>query len=267
MEPPNGVVDTAEFQHLIFERHAGGAVKNFGHGFFDPGQHHLDASGRLLCDEFPERFDRCAVQVGRLFPANDELASTGFGNAAAVGYQHTIDVGTEEGRFGSKHQQTRHNVQIRSATQCQEVLAGNVGNTFNRSFVRTVTGVFSDGTFSTHWSDPTGSALVSGSEQWTTTYTITCGVNAPQTFTQTGQLVGIEAVTVPAGTYNAYRLESAVSWTSGSLTTNETIHRWVNADPTQPITVKITFTYAYSGAVPASGALMSDSRVLQSVTN
>lgn len=38
----------------------------------------------------------------------------------------------------------------------------NLGNTFNRTFVRTVTTVFSDGTYASHWADPTASTLVSG---------------------------------------------------------------------------------------------------------
>jgi len=191
----------------------------------------------------------------------------------------------------------------------------NLGNTFNRSFVRTITSVFPDGTVATHWSDPLGSTLVSGTvnhtafpteyqlnsagqdlsytvtlpsgsvtctdmphgdgppahlamgEQWTNAYSITCGTNAPVAFTQTGQLIGVETVTVPAGTFTAYRLDSTRTWTSGALTTTETVQRWVNTDPTQQTTLKISSNIAYSGATPASGALVSDSRTLLSITN
>lgn len=77
----------------------------------------------------------------------------------------------------------------------------------------------------------------------------------------------MESVTVPAGTFNAYRFESVVTWTTGGQTTTETIQRWVKADPAQQVTLKVTMDYAYSGAQPASGALVSEVRMLQSVTN
>lgn len=99
-------------------------------------------------------------------------------------------------------------------------------------------------------------------QSWAFSY-IPCA-GAP-TFAQTGVLVDTESVTVPAGTFTAYKFQSILSWTTADGTSvTETISHWRNASATDSRIVKETTSYAYGGTPPASGSTVSMSRVLSS---
>jgi hypothetical protein len=107
------------------------------------------------------------------------------------------------------------------------------------------------------------STLASG-QGWTTSYTQTCGSGTGTAFNQTGTLVGLETVTVPAGTFSAFKFTTTVTMTANGTTRTETVTRWRDASGADSHVLKSTSVFSYSGTAPASGALVSESRELQS---
>lgn len=101
-------------------------------------------------------------------------------------------------------------------------------------------------------------------QAWSATYTEACGGNAGRTYTQTGSFVGIESVTVPAGTFSADKFVSTTTWTSNGLMTTETVTRWRDAAAAGSRVLKSISTFSYSGAEPPQGALVSETQSLQS---
>jgi len=61
-------------------------------------------------------------------------------------------------------------------------------------------------TYSPHGPGP-GYPLTVGAT-WTVQYTLTCGTETPVAHTQNGNVLDVESVTVPAGTYTALKLQS-----------------------------------------------------------
>jgi hypothetical protein len=107
------------------------------------------------------------------------------------------------------------------------------------------------------------SPLAAG-QAWNATYVEVCGAGAGLTFTQSGSFAGIEAITVPAGTFNAYKFVSTTSRTVNGLTTTEAVTRWRDAATTGSRVLKSVATFTYSGAEPPQGALVSETQALQS---
>jgi len=98
---------------------------------------------------------------------------------------------------------------------------------------------------------------------WTTNYTVTCGTATPVNHTQTGAVVDVESVTVPAGTFTAVKLQSTDEWTDVNGTTiTQTAFNWRDVDTT--FSVQRTITRAYSGTLPTNGYEVTAQVVLQS---
>jgi len=80
---------------------------------------------------------------------------------------------------------------------------------------------------------------------------------------QTGAVVDVESVTVPAGTYTAVKLQSTDVWTNADGTTiTQTAFNWRDVDTT--FSVQRTITRAYSGTLPTTGYEVTAQVVLQS---
>lgn len=101
-------------------------------------------------------------------------------------------------------------------------------------------------------------------QAWNATYTETCGGGAGLAYTQTGTFIGIESVTVPAGTFSAYKFVSTTSWTVNGRMTTETVTRWRDTAPTGSRVLKSVAAFAYSGTAAPQGALVSETQSLQS---
>jgi len=99
---------------------------------------------------------------------------------------------------------------------------------------------------------------------WTTQYTETCDGGAGVTYTQNGTLAGVETITIAAGTFSAYKIESTTTWTVNGITRTETATRWRNASGGDTRTLKFTRSIAYSGGTPAAGSQVTESQELQS---
>jgi hypothetical protein len=116
-------------------------------------------------------------------------------------------------------------------------------------------------TYSPYGPGPAYPVTVDGT--WTTQYTVTCGTSGPVSHTQTGAVVDVESVTVPAGTYTAVKLQSTDVWTNADGTTiTQTAFNWRDVDTT--FSVQRTITRAYSGTLPTTGYEVTAQVVLQS---
>lgn len=105
--------------------------------------------------------------------------------------------------------------------------------------------------------------LASGSD-WNTSFTEVCGNGPGATFTQSGTLAGIEGVTVPAGTFQAYKFVSTTSYTQNGLTRSETTTRWRDSAGSDTRVVKEATVYTYTGGTPPAGSPLQLVRQLQS---
>jgi hypothetical protein len=97
---------------------------------------------------------------------------------------------------------------------------------------------------------------------WTLNYTIACGGQTPVSYAQTGTVVDDESVTVPAGTFNAIKLQSTLTWTDAQGTQRtQTVINW--RDVLTSISVKQSISIAYSGTLPTTGYAVSREIILQ----
>jgi hypothetical protein len=101
-------------------------------------------------------------------------------------------------------------------------------------------------------------------QNWAFSFTEACNSAAPTDLTQSGIFVDAESVTVPAGTFNAYKFESTIVYTLNGTTVSRAVTHWVNASSTDSRTLKTVTDYAYSGTTPAQGSLVTDTVMLQS---
>ncbi len=102
-------------------------------------------------------------------------------------------------------------------------------------------------------------------QTWSISYTFACGSNSPVTYEQTGSVVDVESVTVPAGTFNALKLQSTVSWTNLQGTTRtQTITNW--RDIATSHSVKEDVSIAVSGTLPTTGYPVSREILLETIS-
>jgi hypothetical protein len=136
----------------------------------------------------------------------------------------------------------------------------------NESQETSYTALEANGTVESCTYDPNGAGpgypLTVGNS-WTLTYTLTCGTAAPVEYTQTGNVLDVESVTVPAGTYTAIKLQSTISWTTASGTSiTQTITNWRDIDTL--FSVQQNITRVYGGTLPATGYEVSETIQLTS---
>ena len=65
---------------------------------------------------------------------------------------------------------------------------------------------------------------------WTNNYTETCGTNAAVSFAETGTVLDLESITVPAGTFSALKLQNTLVYTDANGTVhNKFFNSWRDA--------------------------------------
>ena len=102
-------------------------------------------------------------------------------------------------------------------------------------------------------------------QTWSISYTFACGSESPVTYEQSGSVVDVESVTVPAGTFNALKLQSTVSWTSLQGTTRtQTVTNW--RDIATSHSVKEDISIAVGGSLPTTGYPVSREIVLETIS-
>jgi hypothetical protein len=101
-------------------------------------------------------------------------------------------------------------------------------------------------------------------QNWTATYTETCGSGSGIAHTQSGTLVSMETISVPAGTFSAFKFTSTITRTVNGTTRTETVSNWRDASGTDSRSLKSQSAFTYSGTAPPPGSLVSETRELQS---
>jgi hypothetical protein len=102
-------------------------------------------------------------------------------------------------------------------------------------------------------------------QTWSLDYTLTCGTTVSVAYTQSGSVVDVESVTVPAGTFTAIKLQTTISWTSaGGAIHTQTTTNW--RDVATSHSVKQSITIAVSGTLPTAGYAVSREIELQSTS-
>ena len=129
--------------------------------------------------------------------------------------------------------------------------------------------IFPDGTStkcvaSSNNSDSSGNPRLPG-ETIHVSYTETCGISVPISYKITSLYVGQESITIPAGTYLAYKFQDTIVYTlpTGTTVTNSAIY-WRSMTNLGNTLIKASDTYTYSGVTPPQGATVSATRTLQS---
>jgi len=116
-------------------------------------------------------------------------------------------------------------------------------------------------TYSPHGAGP--DYPVSAGQSWTLSYAVTCGSSNKFSFAQTGVVIGVDSVTVPAGTYSAVKLQSTLTSTDAAGTTRtETITTW--RDVVTSVVVERLTNIAYSGTPLVAGHPVTVTSQLQS---
>lgn len=100
-------------------------------------------------------------------------------------------------------------------------------------------------------------AQLSQGQSWNESYNYQCGQNSTVE-TITGTFVGVESVTVPAGTFNAYKFQYSGSYpivdqTAPNATASFTMTIWLDADPASVRRVRQTRQTTYSGFTAPGG--------------
>lgn len=187
------------------------------------------------------------------------------GNTIDVGYTDTVNVVNSDGSYAVEYQPSSASIFVDgtnyggpSETQSYDSSGHEV------SYVYTA----DDGVIVTCNLDPHGIGPdwpVRVGATWSLQYALDCTSTPTVTYVQTGTVVGVESVTVPAGTYSALKLESTVSWTdAGGTTRTQTITNW--RDVASSVSVKEEISIAYSGALPTSGYAVKRERLLMATS-
>jgi hypothetical protein len=102
-------------------------------------------------------------------------------------------------------------------------------------------------------------------QAWAFVYSENCGNGAEVVYTDSGSVVGVENLVVPAGSFNAYKIQSVRTSALATGTVTETTTVWRNAAANDTRVLKEESNYNYSGLTVALGVTVKDTKVLTSM--
>ena len=88
-------------------------------------------------------------------------------------------------------------------------------------------------------------------QSWNSSQAESCGGNDIGTFTETTTYLGIESLTVPAGTFSAYKLQT-VDVSATASVPNLVVTNWYDTSATGSLLLKVTTQYADTGSTSSS---------------
>jgi hypothetical protein len=197
----------------------------------------------------------------------DETIVDNANNSIAIGYTQTVTAVATDGTVTEMQQSTMGSSTIVDGTNyapLTETETYAAGSGQETSY--TYTDAAGDAILCTYDPRDGGPEFpLRVGQTWTIDYTFACGSENPVTYQQTGTVVDVETVTVPAGTFDALKLQSTVTWTNlqGTMRT-ETVTNW--RDVATSHSVKEDLTIAVSGTLPSTGYPISREIVLKSIT-
>ena len=187
-------------------------------------------------------------------------------NTIDLGFTLTVTAVHPDGSYDVLSEDPNHNTVIVNGTNYSIVTGTETRNSSGEetTFVFTA----ANGNLVTCISSPHGGGPVFPirvGETWTLDYTYACGTASPIAYTQRGSVVGVESVTVPAGTFSALKLESTITWTDLAGTTRtQTVTNW--RDVATLMSVKEDISIVYSGTLPTAGYAVSRETLLQATS-
>ena len=180
-------------------------------------------------------------------------------NTINLGYTETATAVNADGSYVVLQEDPNHESVIVNGTTygvtTETVSVNNSGQETSYSYTDSA-GSNVTCTFNPHGAGPNYPITVGGT--WTLSYSVSCGNSAPVDYVQSGSVVDMESVTVPAGSFQALKLQSTLTWTVGGTTRTQTITNW--RDSVTSISVKESISTAYSGT-PLSGGYPIESAV------
>ncbi len=185
-------------------------------------------------------------------------------NTIDLAFTDTVTAVNGNGTYSVLQEDPNHESVVVNGTdyliQTQTIQVNNSGQEIHYAYVDTAGTPFNC-TFTPHGPGPDFPVAVGMT--WSLSYTFACGEQTPVTYVQTGTVVDVESVTVPAGTFNALKLQSTLAWTDAQGTQRtQTVSNW--RDVLTSVSVKQSVTIAYSGTLPMSGYPVSREIILQS---
>jgi hypothetical protein len=185
-------------------------------------------------------------------------------NTIDVGYMETVLAVAADGTITEQQQSTTGSGDSVNGTVYTLATENQIYNDFGRETGFTYTesnGTPGSCTYAPYAGGPMPPLKVG--QTWQLNYTETCNANAPIDYSQTGSIVDVESVAVPAGTFTALKLQSTTIWTDATGTMHtQTTTNWL--DTASFHSVKESITYVDSGTVPINGYAVSRTIELQS---
>lgn len=175
----------------------------------------------------------------------------------------TITSVNQDGSFVVNRQDPAHNsIMVNGTTysiQTANISVNNSGQETAYTYTST-NGALVTCTYIPHAAGPNYPFSVG--DAWSSSWNYSCGNSTPISYSQTGTVVDTESVTVPAGTFTTFKLQSTIVWTDANGTTHtDTRSTWrdVNGNHT---TIKEVDTYVLTGVPPVNGYPVSITTVL-----
>ena len=184
-------------------------------------------------------------------------------NTIELSYTDTVTAVNGNGTYTVLQEDPTHESVVVNGTdyliQTQTIQVNNSGQELSYAYVGAAGTAFNC-TYTPHGPGPDFPVAVGMT--WTLNYTIACGGQTPVSNVQTGTVVDAESVTVPAGTFNAIKLQSTLTRTDAQGTQRtQTVINW--RDVLTSISVKQSIRIAYSGTLPTTGYAVSREIILQ----
>ena len=181
-----------------------------------------------------------------------------------LGYMQTV-VSVANGTI-TEQQQSTTNISAVNGTNYTVLDENETYNSFGRETAYTYTesnGVPVSCAYSPYAGGPTPPLTVG--QTWQIDFTVACNANPAVHYSQTGSIVDVESVTVPAGTFTALKWQVSTVWTDNNGTTRtQTTTDWI--DTASFHSVKESISIVYSGTLPANGYPVSREIELQSTS-
>jgi len=195
-----------------------------------------------------------------------ETITDNSNNMISIGYSDAITTVNSDGSVSQLSQSTTGDSNIVNGTNYAIVTENQNFNAMGQetSYVYTdPSGAQVTCTFDPHGGGPDFPVMVG--ETWELIYTFACGTGATIAYAQSGSIVDVESITVPAGTYTAIKIQSMLTWTDAVGTTRmQTITNW--RDVATLYSVKESISIAYSGTLPTVGYAVNREILLESMS-
>ncbi len=182
-----------------------------------------------------------------------------------IGYMQTVQSVAANGTI-TEQQQATTSVGTVNGTNYTVLDEAEDFNNFGRETQYTYTesnGTPVTCTYSPYAGGPTPPLKVG--QTWQIDFSIACNSNPAIHYSQTGSIVDVESVTVPAGTFTVLKWQVSTVWTDNNGTTHtQTTINWI--DTASFHSVKESIGIVYGGTLPVNGYPVSREIELQSTS-